>query len=169
MSEIEIVRDQLLAVRDDVRASIDRTDHPEGPTYLDLFLGDYLIVVDWWPGRGGFGVTANEDHGMGMGYDEFYPDIQTVVPRLLELLRTRGRTVPPVPVKLAELRNGAGISQQEVAERMGIHQSNVSRVETGKDLLLSTLRNYAKALGGELVVEVAVPGRPRQPIRFDGP
>lgn len=56
-------------------------------------------------------------------------------------------------VRLAQLREGHDVSQQEVAGRMGVSQARVSQIEHGKDLYLSTLRNYVAALGGQLRVE----------------
>jgi len=50
--------------------------------------------------------------------------------------------------KLAELRRAAGLSQTDVAARMGTSQSAVARLEAGDgDLRASTLERYAAALG----------------------
>lgn len=48
---------------------------------------------------------------------------------------------------LAEIRNFAAQTQAELAERMGIKQAAVSRIEGRQDLLLSTLAEYAAAAG----------------------
>jgi transcriptional regulator with XRE-family HTH domain len=49
---------------------------------------------------------------------------------------------------LVELRKRADISQTEVAARMGVSPSAVSRIESGdRDPHLSTLRRYALAIG----------------------
>jgi transcriptional regulator with XRE-family HTH domain len=49
---------------------------------------------------------------------------------------------------LARRRQAQGLSQTEVAARMGTSQSAVARLEAGTgDLRLSTLRRYAAALG----------------------
>ena len=53
---------------------------------------------------------------------------------------------------LGELRKETGLTQQEIAQAMSMHQSELSRVEHRHDHLLSTLRNYVEALGGELEV-----------------
>jgi DNA-binding XRE family transcriptional regulator len=55
-------------------------------------------------------------------------------------------------VRLAELRKGRLLSQSELAERLGVHQTQVSRVERGDDPQVSTLRAYVEALGGELEI-----------------
>jgi transcriptional regulator with XRE-family HTH domain len=53
--------------------------------------------------------------------------------------------------ELVARRQALGLSQTEVAARMGTSQSSVARLESGSsDILLSTLERYAAALGDEL-------------------
>jgi HTH-type transcriptional regulator / antitoxin HipB len=57
------------------------------------------------------------------------------------------------------LREQAGISQVELARRMGTSQSAVARLEAGGTMpTLDTLERVAAALGAELVVELRVAG-----------
>jgi ribosome-binding protein aMBF1 (putative translation factor) len=59
----------------------------------------------------------------------------------------RGRLVR----ELAEQRQAAGLSQTEVAARMGTSQSAVARLESGTaDARASTLERYAAAVGGQI-------------------
>src|SRR5215471_20023690 len=59
----------------------------------------------------------------------------------------RGRLVR----ELAEQRQSAGLSQTEVAARMGTSQSAVARLESGTaDVRASTLERYAAAVGGQI-------------------
>jgi ribosome-binding protein aMBF1 (putative translation factor) len=59
----------------------------------------------------------------------------------------RGRLVR----ELAEQRQMAGLSQTEVAARMGTSQSAVARLESGTaDVRASTLERYAAAIGGQI-------------------
>jgi predicted transcriptional regulator len=52
---------------------------------------------------------------------------------------------------LAEQRRAAGLSQTEVAARMGTSQSSVARLEAGlADVRVSTLERYAAAIGSQL-------------------
>lgn len=65
-------------------------------------------------------------------------------------------------ISLKALREGEGLTQVEVAARMGKSQGEISKIEARCDvgnLLLSTLRAYVRALGGELELSV----RPRTP------
>jgi predicted XRE-type DNA-binding protein len=53
--------------------------------------------------------------------------------------------------ELAEHRRSAGLSQTEVAARMGTSQSAVARLEAGDaDVRASTLERYAAAIGSEI-------------------
>ena len=51
---------------------------------------------------------------------------------------------------LKELRKLIGKTQVDVAELLKLSQGQISKTETGDDYLLSTLRRYVEALGGEL-------------------
>lgn len=57
-----------------------------------------------------------------------------------------------VALRLAEIRKQEGRSQAEVAHAMGTTQSAISRLERQDDLRVSTLRDYAAAVGGHLRV-----------------
>ena len=61
-------------------------------------------------------------------------------------------------LQLVEARQAAGFTQQQVAERMGVSQAQVARIEQcGYDAYtLRTLRRYLNALGEEFVLDVAV-------------
>ncbi|MDP2955852.1 MAG: helix-turn-helix transcriptional regulator [Longimicrobiales bacterium] len=59
---------------------------------------------------------------------------------------------------LAQARARAGLTQSQVAERLGISQSDVSKLERRADVRLSTLRAYASAIGASLHVGIQGPG-----------
>ena len=67
----------------------------------------------------------------------------------------RGRLVR----ELAEQRQAAGLSQTEIAARMGTSQSSVARLESGTaDIRASTLERYAAAVGGQITWKLNRPG-----------
>lgn len=53
---------------------------------------------------------------------------------------------------LYEVRVMCRVTQQELAERLGMTQSMVSRIEKRRDPTLSSLHQYVEALGGELFI-----------------
>jgi transcriptional regulator with XRE-family HTH domain len=66
-------------------------------------------------------------------------------------------------LQLVEARQTAGLTQAEVAKRLGISQAQVARMEKdGYDRYsLTTLRRYVQALGGDFTLEVAIRQRTR--------
>lgn len=55
---------------------------------------------------------------------------------------------------LAEIRSALVKTQDEVARVLNVKQNAVAQLEKRSDLLLSTLRKYVEAMGGELAVAV---------------
>ena len=64
-----------------------------------------------------------------------------------------------VAYQLGELRRELGVDQVELAERLGMTQGGISKLERSADPKLSTLRKLTEALGGTLRIEVEVEGR----------
>ena len=58
---------------------------------------------------------------------------------------------------LSEIRQTAGMSQQQVAEALGMKQPSLSKLEKQSDMQISTLRKIVTALGGELEVLARFP------------
>jgi transcriptional regulator with XRE-family HTH domain len=67
---------------------------------------------------------------------------------------------------LRDLRHALALTQEHMAEVLGVGQESVSRLEKRSDLLLSTLRGYVKAMGGELRLVAEFPNRP--PVLLKG-
>jgi transcriptional regulator with XRE-family HTH domain len=69
---------------------------------------------------------------------------ETVFPGFKEMAQRRKALSDQLVARRREL----GLSQTEVAARMGTSQSAVARLESGEaDVLLSTLERYATAVG----------------------
>ena len=61
---------------------------------------------------------------------------------------------------LRDLRKAQDLTQERMAELLGVGQDNISRLEGRADMLLSTLRSYVSAMGGSLELIVRFPDRP---------
>lgn len=59
---------------------------------------------------------------------------------------------------LAELRKHSGLTQQEVAESLGISQPGLSKMESQSDMQIGTLDRIVEALGGRLEIIAHMPG-----------
>lgn len=62
-------------------------------------------------------------------------------------------------MELYQLREQAEISQVELAKRLKTAQGAISRLEHQPDMLVSTLREYVQAMGGQLEVSAKIGGR----------
>ncbi|MFI9452810.1 helix-turn-helix domain-containing protein [Amycolatopsis sp. NPDC052450] len=77
--------------------------------------------------------------------------------RDVEVARAEAREATQAYVlgfRLSELREDVGLSQAEVAKRMGVSQPRISQLEQGdpSQMELDTLRRYIVALGGRMRV-----------------
>ncbi len=69
-------------------------------------------------------------------------------------------------LSLRDLRRARKKTQTSLAKSLGIGQEGVCRLEQRSDLLISTLRNYVEAMGGELTLVAEFPDRP--PVHLAG-
>lgn len=73
-------------------------------------------------------------------------------------------------LNLAELREAKGLTQSELAARLGVSQPNVSKIEAAVAsphagaIYLSTLGGYIAALGGHLEVRAVFPDHPEDDV-----
>jgi len=58
---------------------------------------------------------------------------------------------------LQELRQALQWTQQELAEKLGMNQAAISKLEHQSDMYVSTLRRFVAALGGELHITAHFP------------
>ena len=65
---------------------------------------------------------------------------------------------------LRDLRRALDRTQVHLARGLGVKQETVSRLEKRSDMLLSTLRSYVAAMGGEIELTARFPDRP--PVRL---
>ena len=60
-------------------------------------------------------------------------------------------------MQLQALRKARNVTQVEVAKAMSVEQAAISKLERRDDMYVSTLRQYVKALGGELRLVASFP------------
>lgn len=69
-------------------------------------------------------------------------------------------------MSLRDLRHALALTQERMAEDLGVGQESISRLEKRSDLLISTLRGYVEAMGGSLRLVAEFPDRP--PVHLSG-
>jgi DNA-binding XRE family transcriptional regulator len=60
---------------------------------------------------------------------------------------------------LAELRRAFSLTQDTLAKNLNVKQAEISKIENRADMLISTLRNFVQAMGGDLEVRAVFPDR----------
>lgn len=68
---------------------------------------------------------------------------------------------------LDALRKAREMTQLQLSEVMGVHQSEVSKIEHRSDLCVSTLVEYVEALGGHLEIRAVFPDREVRISQFE--
>ena len=60
---------------------------------------------------------------------------------------------------LAELLRAFSLTQDTLARTLNVKQAEISKIENRADMLMSTLRNFVQAMGGDLEVRAVFPDR----------
>ncbi|MCP3873329.1 MAG: helix-turn-helix transcriptional regulator [Desulfobacteraceae bacterium] len=89
------------------------------------------------------------------------PTFETFKKKALQNLEVQKEYNALIPIyelrkKLIRLRTSQGLTQAQVAEKMGTRKSNISRLECGEKVsypTLATISKYASALGYKVNVE----------------
>ena len=99
--------------------------------------------------------------------DEEWANAASAPERFRALLETKPQAKARYDAVLAEIRNrqatlrrlreARSMTQSTVAELLEMDQSEVSRLERRSDMLISTLKRFVEATGGEMHVVVAYP------------
>lgn len=72
-------------------------------------------------------------------------------------------------IRLTELRNALGVSQEELGQLLEKKQAAISRFERRSDMHISTLRDFIAALGGRLEVIASFPDGSYHISQFEEP
>jgi DNA-binding XRE family transcriptional regulator len=157
MNAIEALKRDIERALPGVETKLRKPRKESGHWWLDATYGGHTVTVEWSPRRG-FGISTDDlGDGYGEGPDEVFEDREEAVKQVVELLAKGSRSVPPHEVILRELRAALGFTQEQLADRLGVQQAAVSRLERRPDMTLSSLRRYVEALGGELEINVRTP------------
>ncbi len=89
-----------------------------------------------------------------------------LTPQQRDAVKRRARELEQEEMSLRQLRKAHTLTQVRLAEALGTTQESISRIEHNSDLLLSTLRSYIEAMGGQLQLVAQFPDKP--PISISG-
>ncbi len=85
--------------------------------------------------------------------------IKKLSPAQRKKVEARAAELIAEEMTLRELRHARKLTQVRMAQKLGITQDSVSRLEKRSDLLLSTLRKTVEAMGGNLSLVAEFPDR----------
>jgi DNA-binding XRE family transcriptional regulator len=68
---------------------------------------------------------------------------------------------------LAQLRKAKGLTQETMAELLGVSQAEVSKTERRAELYVGTLRKFIEAMEGELVLSARFKDGVEVPIKLN--
>lgn len=92
--------------------------------------------------------------------------IRRLTPTQRKKVEARAAQLIAEEMTLRQLRQACRLTQQKVAKSLRIGQEGVSKIERRSDLLISTLRDYVQAMGGQLSLVVEFPNR--EPVILSG-
>jgi hypothetical protein len=98
---------------------------------------------------------------MGRTLDEW---IGSLPPEQRQRVEERAAGLMAKQMSLRDLRKAMKKTQVAIARKLKVRQHGVSKIEQRTDMLLSTLRAYVQALGGELHLVAEFKNRP--PVRL---
>lgn len=101
---------------------------------------------------------------MGISADDVFAE--TMSPDLIAASDRRAKELLAEYETLQKLRKARALTQEHVARSLGKTQVTIAQLEKRSDFLLSTLREYVSALGGELDLVVRFEGHP--PVKLAG-
>jgi len=85
---------------------------------------------------------------MAISADDVFAE--TMSPDMIEASDIRTKELLDEYDTLQKLRKARALTQEHIGRKMGKRQVSVAQLEKRSDFLISTLREYVKALGGEL-------------------
>lgn len=163
---IQSLAEQLRNRFQEARISLDEPSKKDGRWFLDVEDNGHLVVVQWKDGFG-MGISCSPEHSYGEGADEVYQDLEAAYSRIVCLLISRTYTSPPACVRMSDLRKERGVSQEGLAALLDVRQAAVSKLERRSDVLVSSIREVIRSMGGELRIIAKFPDGMERALEFE--
>ena len=156
MNDFELLKQSISQRFPQALIEIEQPLRENGIWSLDIDLLGNRLTVEWSEATG-FGISTTSNENFAEGPDEVAGSVELVQTRVEFLLANRERTSPPIGRLLSRLRERIGLTQGQLAIRLGVSQATISGIERRRDVQLSTLERVIKALGGSLEISGTFP------------
>lgn len=156
MSPVEQLSKELKSFFPDAEIETRRSDDPDGFQFLNVYVGDFEVDVEWKTGHG-FGISSFHDgstslEGLFDSPNEWYTTEQAALHRIASLVFDQ-RCTRPQQSKMCDIRQERGISQEELSKQLKVKQATYSKLERRGDVKVSSLKRVIEAMGGKLVIQ----------------
>lgn len=166
LNSIERLEKRVCEALPGVQSSMDEPMRKSGHWWLDLDLDGHRVTVEWRP-KSGFGIHCSAEPAPFSGPEEVVEKMRDAADRVIELLRRKKFARPPRSVLLRELREMASLTQDQLAEKLGVGQATISKMEHRKDITLAALRKWIQSIGGDLEILAKFPDEVVRIGQFD--
>jgi len=155
---------EILQSEASVAFDVDAPSDPNGEWWIDVEIDGMRSNV-LWKAAFGFGLFTDES-GYGTRPQEIYKNPAEAGARILQLAAQWRKDAQLHSLGLRELRHLLGETQSNVAHSLGTDQARVSRLEKSRDIKVSALINYLRAMGGRLELRAHFPSfeAPIEPV-----
>lgn len=156
MSPVDQLSQDLKAQFPEAQIEIRKSDDPDGFQFLNLVVGDFEVAVEW-KNELGFGISSFQEDPSSLDglFDspcEWYATQQGAFHRVASLVCDR-RTTRHQPVKISDVRQERGMSQEDISRLLHIKQATYSKLERREDVKISSLQKVVEAMGGKLLIQ----------------
>ena len=83
-----------------------------------------------------------------------------------EAIEARAQALIKEEMNLQELRKAQQLTQHQLAQKLGVKQAEISRLENREDILLSSLNSWVEAMGGQLEIIAKIAGQKIRLVPF---
>jgi hypothetical protein len=147
MNTLEVIKEKISMIVPNASISLDSSETFTGSSWLDIKSDNQSLTIEYKPSLG-FGLYASVDNSFDLGPDEIYRNVDSLLKRISMLLIEH-----KINIKLKEVRELLGKTQEEISILSGQKQPSISKLESRTDLQFSTIEKFVSVLGGSLEIK----------------
>ena len=151
MNTPEILKEKISMLVPNASLLLDPSETPEGSTWLDIESGNQTLTIEYKPSLG-FGLYSSTDDSYGSGPEEVYRSMDSLLKRISMFLIEH-----KINIKLREVRELLGKTQEEISILSGQKQPSISKLENRTDMQLSTSSGLSPRAWSSVETRIQMP------------